>query len=380
MKILGVMTGTSCDALDCACVEVDSRGWEPIWAESKPYPPALRKRVIDAQKPKTQWSAKSWLELDRDLGNWYGSTLKHTISVHREKPLIIANHGQTLAHYPETKNQGTTLQMGDPSRVAAMTGLTVISQFRTGDMAAGGQGAPLLPLFHSILASVLDPHREGIAFQNLGGISNLTYVSPREQIFAFDTGPANIWIDYAAQQASRGKLTMDVGGKLGAQGKIHEPSLKKLLAHPYFKKPIPKSTGRDDFTLEYFADRTSVKGADLVATATALTVETVAQAYENFILRKKFPLKKVFVVGGGAKNPFLLKSLSKRLPKIEIKTLDKTGFDSQWVEAQGFALFGWLALQGKPVGGSWTGAKSFGPPAHIIPGENWSEVLGELKL
>jgi len=378
MKILGVMTGTSCDGLDCALVDVSSDGWEPRWAESKPYPSQLRERILRAQKPGTRLSAEKWLALDRDIGRWYAQALTKIIARYQEKPRVIACHGQTLAHFPAPAKMGTTLQLGDPSRIAAETGLTVIAQFRTGDMAAGGQGAPLLPLFHSILASVLDPKHEGIAIHNLGGISNLTYISPDEEVLAFDTGPANIWIDYAASKATHGKVKMDLGGRMAAQGKVDEKSLKKLLTHPYFKKPIPKSTGRDDFTSEYFLAHVKARGADLVATATALTVESVAQAYENFILKKKYPLKKILIAGGGAKNLFLLKSLRTRLPQMEIRTLTETGFDSQLIEAQGFALFGWLALQGRPVGGSWTGVKGFGPPAHIIPGENWTEVLNEL--
>ncbi|HAR41306.1 MAG TPA: anhydro-N-acetylmuramic acid kinase, partial [Bdellovibrionales bacterium] len=147
LHILGVMTGTSCDGLDAACISISKDGWTPLWSAARPYPSHLRKEVLDFQRPKSRVSAQEWLDLHRRLGEWYGRELKRIISKNGV-PDAIANHGQTIAHYPAKGHRGITLQMGEPTRIAHATGITVVSNFRDGDMAAGGQGAPLTPLFH----------------------------------------------------------------------------------------------------------------------------------------------------------------------------------------------------------------------------------------
>ncbi|MGZ3697636.1 MAG: anhydro-N-acetylmuramic acid kinase, partial [Bdellovibrionota bacterium] len=185
----------------------------------------------------------------------------------------------------------------------------------------------------------------------------------------------NILIDAAAQAATRGRQTLDRDGILGAKGRVNEPALKRLLRHPYYRKGAPKSTGRDDFPVKKFLAEARVRGADLVATATALTVESIAKAYEDLILKKGYPLRAIFVSGGGAKNPTLMEWLQMRLPEIRVAKLSEEGFDGQLIEAQGFACFGYLALHGQPVGGPWTGVRDFGPPAHITPGRNWNEIV-----
>jgi anhydro-N-acetylmuramic acid kinase len=377
LKILGVMTGTSCDGLDAACVRFDSEGWQPLWERSYEYPKKLRQRVLSLQKSGTKVTLKDLLELNRDLGEWYGSVLSAMVksSDAKLRPDVIANHGQTVGHFPETKCKGTTLQISDPTQIAYQTGLTVVSNFRDGDMAAGGQGAPLVPLFHQFLAPMLGAEKGGVAIHNIGGISNTTYIGPKNLVLAFDTGPGNIWIDAAAEKASKGKLAMDRDGLLAASGSVDEKALVALLKHPFFKKAPPKSTGRDDFTIEWFLKHFKFAGADLVATATALTVESIARAYEDFILKKRLPLKNVYICGGGAKNPMLLLWLNDRLPQVNFSTLEDAGLESQYIEAQAFALYGYLSLRGQPLGGSWTGAQGFAPPGHIIPGENWDAVL-----
>lgn len=380
VRILGAMTGTSCDGLDACCVTIDEGGWQLLWSRSEPYPAALRKRVIDLQKPGSRHGLRDVLELDRDLGNWYGQSFARMIRAAPagERPQVIANHGQTVAHFPAPKAQGTTLQLGDPTRVATATGLTVVSKLRDGDMAAGGEGAPLLPMFHRIIAEQLES--DGVAIHNIGGISNLTYIpaGTRGEPIAFDTGPGNVWIDAAAELATGGKSRMDRGGKLARAGQVDVAAVQKLMRHPFFKKPAPKSTGRDDFPFELLRAATRARGADLVATATAFTVESIAVSYEREILDRGRELTAILVCGGGAKNPVLIDLLASRLPEVLVSPLGVYGFDEQLVESQAFAFFGMLALMGKPVGGSWTGVKAFGPPAHIVPGENWAEVLEAL--
>jgi anhydro-N-acetylmuramic acid kinase len=382
LRILGVMTGTSCDALDAACVEFEKDGhWKPLWTGTVAYPKALRKRVLEFQLPKTKTSVTEIMILNRDLGTWYGEALKKLIEGKKEKPHAIANHGQTVAHFP---NEEVTLQLGDPSRIAKITGLSVISHFRDGDMAAGGQGAPLLPLFHKIIADQLGhtPASDGIAIHNLGGISNLTYLGPKGslyEVFAFDTGPANVWIDEAVVKVTKGKKTFDQDGKLAIAGKIDIPAVKKVLKHPYFKKSAPKSTGRDDFPFSYFQKTTKARGNDLVATATAVTVESIARAYEDSILSNGLPLDAIYLAGGGAKNPTMMAWLGDRLPSVAIRHISELGFEDSMLEPMGFALFGFFALAGQPLGGSWTGAEGFGPPGQITPGENWEQILNSMS-
>jgi anhydro-N-acetylmuramic acid kinase len=374
------MTGTSCDALDAACISIDPEGWEPLWSAAAPYPAALRKRVLDAQRPGTKLPSREWLALERDLGEWYGSALSTIIKKHPPdaRPDVIANHGQTVAHFPAAKRHGVTWQLGDPTRIARATGLTVVSRFRDGDMAAGGEGAPLAPGFHILLASVLDPTRLGIAIHNIGGISNLTYIGPNE-VIAFDTGPGNAWMDAATELATRGKSKFDRGGLLARQGSVDTRAVDVLMKNPFFKKAPPKSTGRDDFPFELFKSKTKTKGADLVATATAVTAESIAHAYENFILKKRLPLKAIYIAGGGAKNPALMDGLKNYMAPVQVMTLEEAGFDTQLVEAQAFAYFGFLSLLGQPVSGSWTGSQGFAPPGQITPGENWPDILATIS-
>jgi anhydro-N-acetylmuramic acid kinase len=384
LKILGVMTGTSCDGIDMACIDINRLGWSPLWSSSAPYPTSLKKRVLEFQKPASSHTSQSWLKLHRDLGLWYASAIQKNLAKYRERPDVIANHGQTVAHFPK---EGTTLQLGDGSRIATATGLTVITHFREGDMAAGGQGAPLVPLFHQMIAQMLsgriDSEKSGIAIHNMGGISNLTYLGPSGKILAFDTGPANIWIDAATGQATRGKQKFDSEGRLARQGTADTKAVARILKHPFFSSLPPKSTGRDQFPFEYFKSKTRSQGNDLVATATAVTIESIVQAYKRWILKDGLPLQKIYICGGGAKNLTLLKGIEAGfagLGNIQVSTLAEVGLDVQTIEPLAFAVFGYLSLLGNPIGGHWTGAKSFGPPGNIIPGQNWAKVLGKLQI
>jgi anhydro-N-acetylmuramic acid kinase len=381
LLIVGAMSGTSCDGLDATCLEVDAEGWAPSWEVSVPYPKGLRDRVLGFQVPGADRSLEVLLRLHRDLGEWYGDSFAKILKAKKRRADMIANHGQTVAHFPAPGGQGVTLQLGDPTRIARATGLTVAAHFRSGDMAAGGEGAPLLPLYHKLLAGHLDRAGQGLSFHNLGGISNLTYVAPRgskQPVLAFDTGPANIWIDAATELATGGRRKFDEGGKLAARGKIDIEGVRRALRHPYFKKQVPKSTGRDDFPFELLLQATRARGVDLVATATAVTVESIGLAYEAWITGKGRPLGAILLCGGGARNPMLVGWLQDRISKTPVTPIETVGLSGKMIEAQGFALFGYLALKGQPLGGSWTGALEFGPPAHLIPGKNWESVLAKL--
>jgi anhydro-N-acetylmuramic acid kinase len=381
ITIAGVMTGTSCDGVDIAAIEFDPESWTPKWEASLPYPPKLRNRVFKLQSPGAKTTIEEIFSLHTEVGDWIGEVVTDLIEglSADERPAAIAMHGQTIAHYPGNRPHSFTVQLGDPTRVSEKTGRTVISQFRQGDMAADGEGAPLLPLYHYLLSSVLPGGQDGIAIHNLGGISNFTYIDPRGGVFACDTGPANVWIDAATERATRGKKKFDLGGRMAIEGQIHVPTIKKLLKHPYLKRPAPKSTGRDEFPPEYFFKHVGkLKGNDLIATATAYTVETIAQAYERFILGERKPLAAIYLCGGGAKNQTIQHWLADRLEGVQVRTIEEHGFESQYIEAQGFAFLGYRSLLGLPVGGRWTGVSRFAPPGQITPGRNWIDVLKSL--
>ncbi len=381
ITIAGVMTGTSCDGVDIAAIEFDPESWTPKWEASLPYPAKLRDRVFKLQRPKATTTIEEIFSLHTEIGDWIGDVVTDLIEglSADERPSAIAMHGQTVAHYPSRRPHSFTVQLGDPTRVAEKTGRTVISQFRNGDLAADGEGAPLVPLYHYLLSSVLPGGHDGIAIHNLGGISNFTYIDPRGGILALDTGPASVWIDAAMEKITKGKKKFDAGGHAAITGSIHIPTVKKLLAHPYLKRPAPKSTGRDEFPPEYFFQRAGkLKGNDLVATATAYTVETIAQAYERFVLDERKPLKAIYLCGGGAKNDTIRHWLADRLEGVDVHTIEEHGFESQYIEAQAFSFLGYRSLLGLAVGGRWTGVDRFGPPGQITPGRNWMEVLKSL--
>lgn len=374
MKIAGIMTGTSCDGLDISCVRFHGDSWKPLWSRSSSYPAALRKRVLDCQSPGAKLSLREFGELNRDLGVWIAEAVSRILKSipAAQKPDAIANHGQTVAHFPARKKQGFTIQLADPTRIAAATGLTLISNFRDGDMAAGGEGAPLAPRFHQLLARRIS--KNPIAIHNLGGISNLTVISG-DTVVAFDTGPGNAWIDAATELATGHRY--DRNGSMASRGHADSAAVEKVLAMNYFHRPPPKSTGRDDFPFSLLLNSTRQRDSNLVATATAITAESIARAYDQFVT-KRHAIEAIYFCGGGALNKFLLQSIRRRLPSIGVTTLDEASFDSRYLEAQAFAYFGSLALLGHSLGGAWTGVTGWAPSAHIIPGRNWPKIVRKL--
>lgn len=391
VHVLGLMTGTSCDAIDGACVALTADGGHGFrtrlkWFESVPLSPALRKKIFEIQNSKARVSLDGVRNLDAELGSVLAGGARTLLERARKKskplPEILAIHGFTLLHRPQ---EGLTWQAGSLIRVAVETGLTVVGNFREGDVVSGAQGAPLVPGFHQTLAANLPHYQSGVAIHNLGGYSNLTYMAPERKTLAFDSGPANAWIDAAAVHATRGRFAFDRDGIMASRGVIHLPTVEQLLKHPYFQKSPPKSTGRDDLSPEWFlklAKAAQLNGPNLVATATAAVVESIARAYEKFLIGKKAPLAAIYLCGGGARNRFLWKSLAQRMPRIKVLRIEDFGMDPQSIEAQAFAWMGLQALQGEPVAGPWTGPKrkgSWPAPGVIIPGENWAEVVSAIS-
>lgn len=389
LVILGVMTGTSCDALDAACVRFEPAAnsgaprFKLLWTGSVAYPVPLRDSVLQHQAPGARLPIESWLALHRSLGDWYGTAITRLIRSKKGPAIdLVANHGQTVAHFPPT----STLQLGEPASIAFKTGLTVASDFRWGDVCAGGQGAPLVPGFHQLVAQGLGLSRKGISIHNLGGISNLTYPSPersRGGPLAWDTGPANLWIDAVVRERSGGKLQFDDSGRMGTRGRVDEGVVKKLLAHPFFELSPPKSTGRDAFSeSDALACVAGLATEDAVASVTRATAVSIVRDYRRHILEAGRKLSAIYFCGGGSRNGALLAAIEDEFNRmgnpVAIHTTAKLGLDPQSMEAIAFAFLGYRAAMGLALGGSWTGAAPGAPPAKLTPGKNWKRLV--LKL
>ena len=376
LTIVGVMTGTSCDSLDATAVKFSAGGFEQLWSRSAPYPASLRSRVLELQSSRARTTLRELLGLHRELGEWYGRTLRRWCARGVD---AVANHGQTVAHFPPI----STLQLGEAASIARHTGLTVVSDFRWGDSAAGGQGAPLVPACHREIYTRMAGEGDSIAIHNLGGISNLTYLCRGKDPLAWDTGPANLWMDAIIRHRSNGKLQFDRGGRIARRGRVHAATRDRLLENPFFSKKPPKSTGRDDFPESFAIGATRrLPMEDAIATACSATARSIATEYRRHILARGLPLSTIYFCGGGARNPTLLELVHLEFLElgwlVDIRTTSSLGIDPQSMEATAFAFLGHRALRGEPMGGAWTGAAANAPGAKITPGRNWARLLRKL--
>lgn len=253
--------------------------------------------------------------------------------------LAIGSHGQTIRHYAKTiKCSGYSLQVGDPNIIAETTGITTVADFRRRDIAAGGHGAPLTPGFHRGVFRSRTQHR---IIVNLGGIANISLLHPDGNVIGYDTGPANGLMDSWCQMHYNKRY--DNNGDWARAGTPNQELLKELLNHTFFSQAAPKSTGREDFNINWLekklARRPSLPSTDIQATLLQLTVESLSQAIEK---HREYNNAEIYLCGGGAKNTFLLQSLSARLSPRKVHTTQALGIAPDWVEAMAFA---WLAKQ-----------------------------------
>ncbi len=360
MLIVGLMSGTSLDGVDAALVEVEGEGTADVrfrlvhWLTA-PYDDARREAIHGAI---LAGSAERLCGLHADLGEWFAEAVLRVCGeagVPPERVAAVGSHGQTVWHRPPAGGvRGATLQLGDPATVAERTGIATVSDFRTRDVAAGGQGAPLVPWVDQLLFAL---PRGARALQNIGGIGNVTWVPPRgstESAFAFDTGPGNALMDAAVEMATGGRLTFDRDGRLGAQGTVDEDLLAELLRHPFFAAEPPKSTGREEFGRPFvmrLAEAVRPEGdrdwLDLVATLTELTARSIADAYRRWLVPRG--VDEVVVTGGGARNPTLVRRIRSLLEPIEVSGGEVLGVDPEAKEAVAFALLAWAHLRGIPA-------------------------------
>ena len=334
---IGLMSGTSLDGVDAVLARFNSHGRPTLLARaSVDFPPTLRAEFLDLNARGPDELERSALAANA-LATLYAQAVKHVLSqaqVSAQDIAAIGAHGQTVRHRPDL---GFTIQLNTPALLAELTGISVIADFRSRDVAAGGQGAPLVPIFHAGVFPA--PHSRVIL--NLGGIANISILRPQQPPLGFDTGPANVLMDmWCAQHTGH---AFDQDGAWGAAGKTDPGVLKHLLdSEPWFSLPVPKSTGRDLFNRGWLDHRlasfaaTSHDPQNIQATLRQLTVQTVAQC----VMTYAGDAKEVLVCGGGARNQALMSDLQQAIP-CSVRTTDDVGIGTQDVEALAFAWLAW---------------------------------------
>jgi anhydro-N-acetylmuramic acid kinase len=350
---IGLMSGTSADGVDAALVRLKGTGpslaMKLIHHETFPYAPSLKTRLLNEHL-----SAKDVCLLNFELGEEFAEASLAMIKASIEEDLevdFIASHGHTVAHHPPpTNNPAGSLQIGESAIIAERTGITVVSDFRPRDMAAGGQGAPLVPYADWVLFRAM---KRPVACLNIGGIANFTAVVPKlDNMLAFDTGPGNMIIDGAVRLLTRGAKDYDKNGRAASKGVVIDEFLSYLLSHEFFSKVPPKSTGREDFGAEVYlrdalASRREHSYDDLIATVTKAVSSSIITAFNRFI-KPEFDIEEIVVAGGGAMNNTLIEWIDEGLPECTVYTSEQYGIPNSAREAIAFAILGNETLHATP--------------------------------
>jgi len=358
MMVIGLMSGTSADGVDAAIVDIRGTG-HPLAIKllghyGRSYPPQLRERILHVAERGT---VAEVCHLHALLGEVFAKTVLAAMTRFGVRPnqvKLIGSHGQTVHHLPEpTAERGvgtvrSTLQIGSPAIIAERTGITTVSDFRSRDMAAGGEGAPLVPYTHFLVFRNKKAVRWVV---NLGGIANVTVIPRGERLAsvqAFDTGPCNMLLDALVTIGTNGRMTMDRGGRLAQRGEVHPGLLQWLLVHPYLHRHPPKSTGRELFGKAYVqkvlaqSRRWHLSLNDLLATGCQFIAHTIRDAQQ---WTKNVP-GDVVCGGGGVRNTRLWAELQKTFDPIPVRTMDACGSSSQAFEAQAFAVLAYQTVHG----------------------------------
>jgi len=384
-NIVGLMSGTSCDGIDACLAGITgnglSTGIDIIGFETYSYNDEIRKLILDASRKQTGTVDKI-CQLNFTLGKLFADAVRQ-IARKTSIPLseidAIGSHGHTIYHISSSKQDrekgvSSTLQIGEPSMIAQETGITTIADFRTKDIAAGGEGAPLVPYADYVLFG-----RDGVnrVIQNIGGIANITFLPGDcniNKIIAFDTGPGNMIIDRFAEIITKGKSKYDINGELASSGKVNQDFLERLCLHPYLSEQPPKSTGREDFGIQFsdnlYEDmkRENIEPLDAIATVTAFTARSISDSYKQFIL-PLYNISEVIISGGGVHNITLMQFLENYLNGIKMRRVDEIGIPSDAKEALSFAVLANETICGNPGNvPSATGARERVVLGKIIPG------------
>lgn len=340
---LGLISGTSMDAIDAALVDIDGARCALTHALSRPYPQALRTQLFALINAPDQCRLDDIGQLDTEIGEAFAATaldLLHEAGVAGPRVTAVGSHGQTLRHQPHGEHP-FTWQIGNPHLIAERTGITTVADFRRRDIAAGGEGAPLMPAFHQAVLSSGDENRAVI---NIGGIANFTWLPRSGTVIGFDTGPGNCLMDAWATRHLG--AAFDRGGAWAANGRRHEELLEHCLTDAYFAAEPPKSTGRELFNMRWLeahlaAFGNSPKPEDVQATLCELTARSIAEACRSF-----GESQRVLLCGGGSHNLELRRRLAAHLPHARVDTTAALGLDPDHVEATGFAWLAHRALGG----------------------------------
>ena len=331
------MSGTSLDGIDVAIVEVAGQRVKSIGFVAKPYTAQVRAAILGVSDSQCTTAAIS--RLNFQLAELYAGAVRD--AVRRFGPIeLIGCHGQTIYH----EGRSNTLQIGEPAILAERTGVPVVANFRARDIAAGGQGAPLVPFADYLLFRHRTRRRIAL---NIGGIANITVIPPSaapQDIVAFDTGPGNMAINALAKEYSKGILTCDRDGKIAASGAVNRKLLAELLADPYYRRKAPKSAGREQYGARFIArmKKSGVPLRDLITTATVLTAVTIAAGVGED------PASDLIVSGGGVHNPQIMAHLAAFLPNARISTSTDHGVDADAKEAIAFAVLAYQTWRRKP--------------------------------
>ena len=385
-KAVGLMSGTSADGVDAALVQIRGSGKATevslLAFESYPFSKDIKQRILALCDPSTG-SVDEVCRMNVLLGELFAEAaakIIHNAGLALEEVDLIGSHGQTVHHLPnpETRSGYTTrstLQIGEPCVIAERTGITTVADFRPRDMAAGGEGAPLVPLVDYLL---FRSPTQGRGILNIGGIANITLLPAScalEDVLAFDIGPGNMVIDHLAELVTSGQECCDRDGRIAASGQIHEPLLAELMAHPFLQRRPPKSAGREDFGVNFteaLHDRAlqqKLSDEDLIATATAFTARAISAGVERFA---SYPLDELLVSGGGVHNATLMKHLEHLFDPVRVLPLEALGMSSDAKEAVAFAVLANETLLGHPGNlPNVTGASHPTVLGKIVPGRSF---------
>lgn len=362
---LGLMSGTSIDGIDAVIAEFEADRLVKIHAaHHHEYPSALRARLIELSLDQPGVSMREFCTLDVEIGQSFAAAAREVISrggIPVGAITAIGSHGQTLFH---DGPRGLSLQLGDPNRIAAATGITTVADFRRIDLALGGQGAPLVPAFHHAMFA---DARESRCVLNLGGIANITVLPGTgiDGVIGFDTGPANGLMDEWIHACSG--HAFDVDGAFAASGVANEELIAALLADPYFTRPAPKSTGRDYFCLDWVRSRypriEAMRTEDVQASLAAVTARSVAGA-----IKAAAPgVARLIVCGGGVENTLLLRLIGAALQGVVVESSSQHGLAPEWIEATAFAWLAMRRIEGKPGNlPAVTGASRLSPLGCVV--------------
>jgi anhydro-N-acetylmuramic acid kinase len=347
MRVIGLISGTSFDGIEAAAADFELDGEDlrctVLGAESRPYPEEVRERIAAALPPAVT-TLEAACRLDSMIGQAFGEVAAGVVaSICGGRADLVCSHGQTVYHWVEQGRALGTLQLGQPAWIAERCGLPVVSDTRARDITVGGQGAPLVSLLDVLLLGT--PVSAARAALNLGGIANLTAVRPGLPPIAYDTGPANALIDAAVQHLTGGEERYDRDGRHAARGRVDRELLGLLLEEPYYRLAPPKSTGKELFHLGYLREQIGerhIPDDDLIATVTALTVESVAREVE------RLRITELYASGGGTRNPTLMTWLERRLPGVRLGSSGDLGVPEAAKEALAFALIGFFSAHGLP--------------------------------